>query len=73
MAQLFLFCINSVINYKHVTKLNLSEFSVSISKNLNINIDGEKGPEGNFNFKMLQKAVKIITPKSEKGDKNDIC
>ncbi len=73
MAKLFLFGISNVKNKKHVTKLNLSEFSVSISKNLNINIDGEKGPEGNFNFKMLQKAVKIITPRSKKGDKNDIC
>lgn len=44
-----------------------SEFSVKVPENIVWNLDGEKGPCGNINVKILNKHVNLIIPRPRKG------
>lgn len=62
----FLWGIHPKEHSKYVTYLKASEFKLKIKEGTAINLDGEKSVSGNFNFKVLPKAVKIIAPKDNK-------
>lgn len=60
IARVFLFGLDSVKHSNTVTKLNLNEFDLKISKRLIINVDGENGTTGNVHFKTIKQGLKII-------------
>ena len=66
----FTFGINSMKNNPHVTYRSASSFNIKTEEGTVINLDGEKSEEGSFNFKVINKAVKIIAPK-QKSEKNN--
>lgn len=58
--KLFLFGMNSVKNSKHCQIFKLNKFSVILPENTIINLDGEKGFNGSFNFEVLKQHIKIF-------------
>lgn len=62
----FAFGLDRYKNSKKVTYRQLSNFTLNIEENTIINMDGEKSGEGSFNFKVLEKAVKILVPRKGK-------
>lgn len=66
IARMFLFGIDKCKKSKKLTYLQLSKFNLNMKSNTIINLDGEKSGEGNFDFEVLPRAVKIIIPKQKK-------
>lgn len=62
IAKIFLFDYSLLKNNKYITKFSASEFHLENSKRAIINMDGEKGPFGNIDFKVINKGIKIIVP-----------
>ena len=62
MAGIFLFGIKRLKNSANITKLSLDEFKIAISKKKTINIDGERGFEGDAEFKVINKGLKVVVP-----------
>lgn len=62
IAKIFLFDYSWLKNNKYITKFSASEFHLENSKRAIINVDGEKGPYGNIDFKVINKGIKIIVP-----------
>ncbi len=58
--KLFLFGITTLKNSKDCVILKLNNFSVGLDDNIGINLDGEKGLSGSFNFKVLKQHVNIF-------------
>ena len=59
--KLFIFGINYSKNRKGFTYLKLKDFDVKIrNKTTTINLDGEGVKEEKFNFKAIEKGVKIF-------------
>jgi len=63
IAKLFLFGINSLRHSKKCCILKINKFSATIPENITTNLDGEKGTNGSFNFKVLNKHVEIFVNK----------
>lgn len=62
ITHTFLFGINRAKKNKHVTYLSLSSFTIKTDSSIAINLDGEHGIKGSFEFKVYQKQIKIIAP-----------
>lgn len=62
IAKIFLFDYKLLKNNEYITKFSASEFHLENNKRAIINIDGEKGPYGNIDFKVINKGIKIIVP-----------
>jgi len=62
MASIFLFDIKNLKQSNNITRLTLDEFKIELSKKKIINVDGERGPEGNADFKVIKKGLKVIVP-----------
>ena len=60
VVKLFLFGLNYCKNKKNITYLKLKNFDVAIKSKAKINLDGEQGLKGSFNFKALDKGVSIF-------------
>ena len=60
IAKLFLFGVTKLKSSKNCQILKLNKFSVELPKNTIINLDGEKGFEGSFNFEVLNQHVEIF-------------
>lgn len=60
-AKIFLFGVKYK-NTKYITYLKLKDFEVSIKSKAKINLDGEQGFKGSFNFKSIEKGAKILVP-----------
>lgn len=58
--KLFLFGMNTLKTNKKCYILKLNKFHVDVSKNIAINLDGEKGLEGSFDFEVLKEHIKIF-------------
>lgn len=65
-ACFFFFGVNWVKKSKKVTYRQASSFKMKLDDGLTINLDGEKSGHGSFNFKVINKGLKIIVPKSAK-------
>lgn len=70
IARTFVFGVDSVKKAKHVTYLKLSSFKLKTEDNLAINLDGEHGTKGSFDFQVLQNKIKIIAPTKIKKKEN---
>ncbi len=62
IAKIFLFDYSILRNNKYITKFSASEFHLENSKRAIINMDGERGPYGNIDFKVINKGIKVIVP-----------
>ena len=62
MASIFLFDIKNLKQSNNITRLTLDEFKIELSKKKIINVDGERGPVGNADFKVIKKGLKVIVP-----------
>ncbi len=71
IAKAFVFGVSSVKKSKNVTYLKLSQFNIKTDDNISINIDGELGTKGSFDFKVLQNKIKIITPQKTASKEKD--
>lgn len=60
IAKLFLFKLKSSEKTKGLTHLKLKEFTLTTSPDTSINLDGEFGFKGSFNFKMINDGIRII-------------
>lgn len=60
---IFAFGLDNYKKNKHITYRILSDFSMKVDDNTIINLDGEKTGAGTFDFKVINKAVKIIVPR----------
>lgn len=60
IIRLFLFGITTLKNSKDCIVLKLNNFSVGLEDNIAINLDGEKGLSGSFDFKVLKQHVNIF-------------
>lgn len=58
--RVFLFGINSLSHNKKCVILKLNKFKVDVENNITINLDGEKGFNGAFDFEVLQSHVQIM-------------
>jgi diacylglycerol kinase (ATP) len=58
--NLFLFGITSIKKVKDCYIIPLSKFSVTLNDDTNINIDGENGHQGSFNFEVLNNHLEIF-------------
>lgn len=63
IASTFIFGLDRLKNSKSIIYRKAKKFNISIAEGTAINLDGEKSGEGSFEFEVLQKSVKIITPK----------
>ncbi len=63
IAHTFLYGLDKLKNNKNIIYRKADKFTISISEGTAINLDGEKSGEGSFDFEVLQKSIKIITPK----------
>ena len=62
IAKIFLFDYKLLRNNKYITKARLSNFYLENDKRCIFNIDGEQGPYGNINFKVINNGIKFICP-----------
>ncbi|MBE5746129.1 MAG: diacylglycerol kinase family lipid kinase [Clostridiales bacterium] len=58
--KLFLFGLNYCKNKKNITYLKLKDFKVQLKSKAKINLDGEQGFKGTFDFKSIKKGVSIF-------------
>ena len=58
--NVFLFGMRSLKNNKKVTILKLKEFNITLPEDIVINLDGEAGGKGSFDFKVLPSHVEIF-------------
>ena len=63
ISNTFAFGLDKLKNSNSIIYRKAKKFKRSIAEGTAINLDGEKSGEGSFNFEVLQKAIKIITPK----------
>lgn len=68
IARVFLFGITTLHNTKDIVVLKLNKFSVNFEENVVINIDGERGLEGSFDFEVLKQHIEIFV-RGENGKK----
>ena len=64
--KLFLFGVTSIRNVKDCYVFPLDSFSVILNDNTNINIDGENGHQGSFNFSVLKEHLEIFVKHKNK-------
>lgn len=57
--KLFLFGITTLKNSKNAVVLKLNKFTLEINEDIPINIDGEKGLNGSFDFEVLKQHIDI--------------
>lgn len=60
IAKVFLFGVTTLSNSKDIIVLKLDKFSVHFEENVVINIDGERGLEGSFDFEVLKQHIQIF-------------
>ena len=60
ILRLFLFGITTLKNSKECIMLKLNKFKVEFQDDICINIDGEKGTNGSFDFEVLKQHVNIF-------------
>lgn len=60
ICKLFLFGVTSIKKVKHCTILKLDKFSIELAENTAVNIDGENGEKGSFEFSMLKQHIEIF-------------
>lgn len=60
VAELFLFGLSKC---PHATRLRLGDFKVELDKDTIVNVDGEKGSQGSFEFKVIKEGIDIIVGK----------
>lgn len=58
--RVFLFGIKSLNHSKKCIILKLNKFKINVEKNITINLDGEEGFKGSFDFEVLPEAVEIM-------------
>ncbi len=63
--RLFLFGVTSIKNVKNCTVLKLSDFKITLADNLPVNVDGEQGLKGTFDFSIAKEHIEIFV-KNEK-------
>lgn len=63
--RLFLFGVTSIKNVKNCTILKLSDFKITLADNLPVNVDGEQGLKGTFDFSIAKEHIEIFV-KNEK-------
>lgn len=62
---IFAFGLDHYKKNKHITYRVLSDFTMKVDDSAIINLDGEKASAGKFDFKVFNKAMKIIVPKNK--------
>lgn len=71
----FIFGIKTLKNSRNCIILELNKFSIELEENTIINIDGEQGFKGSFNFKVLPRHIDIFVKSNYKTEfkhiKND--
>ena len=60
IARLFLFGINSIKNIKNGVILKHNKFRIELPETTQVNLDGEAGPKGSFDFEVLKQHVDIF-------------
>ncbi len=60
ICKLFLFGVTSIKNVKNCTILKLDKFSITLNENMAVNLDGENGHKGSFDFSMLNNHIEIF-------------
>lgn len=60
IARLFLFGVASIKNVKNCTILKLDKFNIKLDENMPVNVDGENGGKGSFDFDMLKQHIEIF-------------
>ena len=65
ISNTFAFGLDKLKNSKSIIYRKAKNFNITLSEGTAINLDGEKSGEGSFNFEVIQKAIKIITPKGK--------
>ena len=60
ICRLFLFGVTSIKNVKNCTILKLSDFSITLNENTPVNVDGEHGLKGPFDFTMARDHIEIF-------------
>ncbi len=63
ITHVFLYGLDKLKDNKNIIYRKAKNFNISIAEGSVINLDGEKSGEGSFDFEVLQKSIKIITPK----------
>lgn len=70
IARSFLFGIGTLKNSKNCTILELNKFKVGLDPQTNVNLDGEFGFTGSFNFEVLPRHLSIFVNPSYKTECN---
>ena len=65
-VRFFLFGIKAVRKSKNITYRQASNFKIKLAEDTVINLDGEKSGKGTFDFKVINKGLKILIPKKTK-------
>lgn len=65
IANTFVYGLDKLKNNKNIIYRRASKFNMKLGEGTAINLDGEKSGEGSFDFEVLQKSIKIITPKGD--------
>ena len=72
IAKLFLFGMNSIKKTKNCIMLKLNKFKMDLPDSTQVNLDGEAGLKGSFEFEVLKEHVDIFVKQGDKtydGDK----
>ena len=65
IVSAFLFGIKRVKNKKYIVYRQFSNFTVSSTRDIPINLDGEKATKGSFVFNVWKQSIQIIAPKQK--------
>jgi len=60
ILKLFLFGVTSIKKVKNCSVIKLNKFRIEFEDNIPINVDGEKGAEGSFDFMLLNHHIDIF-------------
>lgn len=63
ISKIFLFDYKHLKDNKYITKFSIDNFHLQNNQRNIVNIDGEQGPYGNIDFNVINKGIKIITPR----------
>ncbi len=66
IAKLFLRGVTHLKKVKNCSVIKLDKFRVELDENTAVNIDGEIGHKGSFDFEVIKQHVELIVPKNNK-------
>lgn len=69
ICRLFLFGVTSIKNVKNCTVLKLSDFRITLNDNTPVNVDGEHGLKGSFDFSIEKEHIEIFVKEDKQTKK----